>query len=217
MSESEGLCNWTDDAGKSPAISAITARGASIRRSRDRLTLSKRSLSALLRSRYRDARGTAVIEFALVAAPLFALMIAIFETGLTYFTQEALETAAEQAARSLMTGQAQSAAQTQAQFTAAACKGLPAYMNCNNLIVDVETAPSFAAINTNPPTITFDNNGNVTNHWSFSPVSGDNIVILRLMYLWPVANAPLGFTLANASSTQRLLIATTVFKAEHYA
>src|SRR5581483_4308407 len=59
-----------------------------------------------LRTLGRDCRGGPIMEFALVAAPMVALMIATLETAFTYFAQDALETAAETAARSIMTGQA---------------------------------------------------------------------------------------------------------------
>jgi hypothetical protein len=45
--------------------------------------------------------------------------------------------------------------------------------------------------------------------------AGD-IVVLRLLYLWPLPTGPLGFTLNDASGTQKLLIATSVAKSEPY-
>ncbi len=53
-----------------------------------------------------DEAGAA-IEFALVGAPFIALMIAAMNTALVFLAQEGLETAAEGAARLLLTGQAQ--------------------------------------------------------------------------------------------------------------
>ncbi|WP_426260047.1 TadE/TadG family type IV pilus assembly protein [Sphingomonas sp. DC1100-1] len=47
----------------------------------------------------RDARGATIVEFAIVAVPFVALMLAVAVTSLAYFVQETLETAVERAAR----------------------------------------------------------------------------------------------------------------------
>lgn len=164
-----------------------------------------------------DTRGNAIVEFALVAAPLFALIIAIIQTGLMFFGQQLLETVAERAARILTTGAAQQSGMTAAQFKSAVCSKLPALMDCGSAFVDVQSATSFAATATTRPTPTFDANGNLTTAWAFNPGSPGNIVIVRVMYLWPVAPGPLGFNLANAGSNRRLLVSTMVFKTEPYA
>src|SRR5256885_1517443 len=52
----------------------------------------------------RDARGATIVEFAIVAVPFVALMLAVAVTSLAYFVQETLETAVERAARGIVTG-----------------------------------------------------------------------------------------------------------------
>jgi hypothetical protein len=64
--------------------------------------------------------------------------------------------------------------------------------------------------------LTFDANGNVTNQWSWSPGQAGSIVIMQLMYQWPISLGPLGFNLANLSNGKRLLISTVAFKTEPY-
>ncbi len=54
-----------------------------------------------------DDEAGASLEFALLAPAFIALILAITNTLLIYLAQEALETAAESAARLLLTGQAQ--------------------------------------------------------------------------------------------------------------
>ena len=56
-----------------------------------------------------------------VAAPFFALLIAILETALVFFAQQVLQTATTQAARLIMTGQAQSGSLTATQFKQDIC------------------------------------------------------------------------------------------------
>ncbi|WP_298673428.1 TadE/TadG family type IV pilus assembly protein [uncultured Sphingomonas sp.] len=169
-----------------------------------------------LRSLIRDRRGATILEFAAVAAPFIALVLAILQTALVFFSQQALETSAERTARQLITGAAQSGGMTPTAFKAAACANLPAFMKCANLMIDVQNASSFAAVNVSAPALTYDSNGNVTNTWGFSPGGAGSIVVMRTMYRLPVVGAPLGFNLSNMAGSQRLLIATSVFKTEPY-
>jgi Flp pilus assembly protein TadG len=164
-----------------------------------------------------DQRGATILEFAFVAAPLMALLMAILVTSTVYFAQEGLETATEATSRVLMTGQAQSGGYSAAQFKQAACNALPPFMNCANLLVDVESANSFSAIDTAAPAITFDSHGNVSNNFAYTPGNAGDIVVIRLMYIWKVPTGPLGFNLATLGNGQRLLMATSVAKTEPFS
>ena len=169
-----------------------------------------------LRPTWTDRRGSAAVEFALVAAPFFALLIAIVATALLFFAQEGLETASEAASRLILTGTAQSAGQSQSQFQASACKALPVYMACSNLYVDVQSYSSFSGLSTSAPTITFDKNGKVSNSFAYSTGTAGSIVVVRLMYIWSVPLGPLGFNLSTLSNGQRLLSAVSVARTESY-
>ena len=165
---------------------------------------------------WTDARGSVITEFALVAPMMIALLLAITMTSITFFAQQGLETAVESASRQIMTGQAQKAGMTPAQFKTAACQSLPPFMSCANLMVDARTATSLDTVDSSAPTITFDNHGNISNSWTYSIGSAGSIVVLRLMYVWTLPVGPLGLTLNNISSTQRMLVATSVAKTEPY-
>lgn len=164
----------------------------------------------------RDERGATIIEFALVAAPFVALLLAILQTSIVFFSQQTLESSAERTARQLMTGSAQTSGTTQANFKATACKNLPRFMKCANLMIDVQNADKFSAVDTSMPTLTYDSSGNVTNSWKFAPGGAGSIVIMRTMYQLPIVVGPLGFDLSNMGRGKRLLIATSVFKTEPY-
>lgn len=164
-----------------------------------------------------DHRGAAILEFAFVAAPLMALLMAILVTSTVYFAQQGLETATEATARVLMTGTAQSNGYSASQLKQAACNALPPYMKCSSLMVDVQSASSFSAISTAAPTITFDSHGNVSNNFSYTPGNSGDIVIIRLMYIWNLPTGPLGFNLATLGNGQRLLVSTSVARTELYS
>ena len=69
----------------------------------------------------RQQDGAAAVEFALVAAPFLALVFAIMETAMVFFAGQALETAAADSARLIMTGQAQTQGFDQAKFKQEVC------------------------------------------------------------------------------------------------
>ena len=166
----------------------------------------------------RDARAATIVEFALVIAPLIALLLAILETSLVYFSQEGLETTAEAAGRLVMTGQAQSAGWSASQFQTQVCNTLPPYMSCSQLMIDVQSSSSFSNANIGMPTITYNsNNGADSNAWQYNVGAAGAIVVVRLMYIWPVPTGPLGFSLANTSNGRRVLMATSVTKTEPYS
>lgn len=166
----------------------------------------------------RDTRGATIVEFAMVVAPLMALLVAILETSLTFFAQQTLDTTAEKSVRQLMTGTAQASGMSAAQFKTAVCTNLPAFMKCSRVMVDVQqVGTSFAAADPTAPTITFDSSGNPNNSFKFSPGGPGQITVVKIMYIWPVVGGPLGFNIATLSNGARLLMATSVFKTEPYA
>jgi Flp pilus assembly protein TadG len=193
----------------------------------------RRPLTALERL-LRGERATATVEFAIVAVPFLALTFAILKTAFIFFAQQALQNAAVNAGRLIMTGQAQQNYQgsgqpmTPSQFKTAACASISGILNCNSsLIVDVQTYPSFSAANAGNATSAPLNSHGVLqidpNNPPFNMGGPGDIVVIVLMYQWPAwVNLP-GLTslmdLASGSNqplTGRLLMATAVFMNEPY-
>ena len=163
-----------------------------------------------------DVSGATAIEFALLALPFLGLIYGVVQTALVFFVGQVLETTAEAAGRIILTGQAQTQGMTQSQFASAVCSQVPGLLKCNNLMIDVETASSFSGANTSAPTLTFGPQGQVTNVWQYQPGNPGDIVVLRVMYQWPLVRGPMSFNIANLSNGNRLLVATAVFKNEKY-
>ncbi|AHY51254.1 pilus assembly protein [Bradyrhizobium japonicum] len=161
-----------------------------------------------------DRSGATAVEFALVAAPFLALVIALIQTFLVFFAQQMLETVVRQSARLVMTGQVQSAQMNQAVFKQKVCDQIVILFNCSGLMVDMQVATSWSSANTATPTLTFDGSGNVTNSWQYNPGDSGDIVVLRVMYVWPVVLGPLGFNLSNLSNGNRLLMSSAAFQNE---
>jgi Flp pilus assembly protein TadG len=159
--------------------------------------------------------GAAAVEFGLVAAPFLALLFAIIETSLVFFAGQTLETATADSARLIMTGQAQTQSFTPAQFKSAVCAKIGGLFDCSGgLYVDVKTYSSFGSVDNSSPV---DNNGNLkTSSFGYTPGGPGDIVVVRLMYQWPVYASLLGFNLGNMTGNKRLVMATAAFRNEPY-
>jgi Flp pilus assembly protein TadG len=179
-----------------------------------RLSHRSRRQSVLARF-FRCTNGSAAVEYAMVSLPFLGLVFAIIQTAIIFMAQQQLETATEQAGRLILTGQAQNASLTQTQFATKVCNQISALFNCNKLMIDVETATAFSSAVTSAPTLTFSGN-TVTNTWLYEPGNPGDIVVMRVMYQWPLVKGPLSFNLSNLSNGNRLLMATAVFRNEPY-
>jgi Flp pilus assembly protein TadG len=168
------------------------------------------------RSLKADARGATLLEFVALSLPFIALIVAVVEISLTFLAQQTLETVSEGAVRQIMTGRAQKLNMSQSAFKTMVCTDIPALLKCSNLYIDVQTVSSFASANLATPTITFDSKGTPTNSWNYNLGAAGDIVVLRVIYFWPVVSGPLGFDLANTANGRRLLMSTAVFKSEPY-
>jgi Flp pilus assembly protein TadG len=163
----------------------------------------------------RRGEGSATVEFGLVAVPFIALLFAIVETAIVFFAGQTLETAAAEAARLILTGQAQSQAFDATKFKNAVCAKIFAIFDCQNgIYVDVRTFSSFSSVSMPNPV---DGQGNFqSSSFTYQPGGPGDIVVARLFYQYPVYVSLLGFNLANVSGGKRLLTATAAFRNEPY-
>jgi Flp pilus assembly protein TadG len=172
------------------------------------------SASASVRKLLRHEDGAVAIEFAVVATPLLALLFAIMESALMFLASQTLETAAQNSGRLILTGQAQNQGYSMTSFQTAVCGSVASFFNCNNILIDVRTAANFSSANTSLPI----QNGQIQNNFTFSPGNPGDIVVVRLMYQWPVFVSLLGLSnaLSNMSGNNRLLMASAAFRNEPY-
>ena len=168
----------------------------------------------ILRRFRRNRRGSAAVEFALVAPLFFGVLFAIIELALVFFASQILETVTQDTARLIMTGQAQNASFTQAQFKNAVCSRLVVMFDCaNGVSIDVQSYKDFATVNVVDP---IDAGKNFVAPNNYLPGGPGDIVVVRLFYKWPLFVTGLGFNVANIGNNQRLLTATAAFQNEPY-
>lgn len=198
------------------------------------MSSSAASFPKLMRLFRRNRRGSAAVEFAMVAPVFFALLFAILETGITFLAGQVLESVTQESARMIMTGQSQTGqltpsevtacnnpaagALSQAEFKSCVCGQVPALLTCNNIYVDVRSYSSFANLDTDlANSCEIDNNGNlVTNNMQYNTGGPGDIVLVRLCYEWPQFVTRLGYNITNLADGNRLLLATAAFKNEPY-
>ncbi len=159
----------------------------------------------------RAKGGMSAVEFGLIALPLFAIILAALQAAIVLMAEQELETAADNAGRLVMTGEASS--MTQANFNKQVCSYLVALFNCSNLMVNMQVASAFSSANTTAPSYT----ALQKNQWSYQTGSHSqqpDVVILQVMYEWPTFGNIFGFNLSTLPNGTRLLMATSVFKNE---
>jgi Flp pilus assembly protein TadG len=163
------------------------------------------ALRVLRHRRWRDERGSAAIEFAVIAPVFFFLLFVIAETALVFIAEQVMDNAVFETARLIRTGQAQT--MSKADFTTQVCNRMSVFVNCSSsgFFIDVKSYASFAAMSTSNPTI--DTDGNFTDPQSFIAGNANDIVLVRVYYQWPVISIPFTpFSLSTAGLNNKRLI-----------
>lgn len=161
----------------------------------------------------RDRSGATVVEFGLLALPLFALIFAILETAITLFANNALQTATGDAARLIRTGQVQQEGFTADAFRDEICSSAYSMFDCGNLKVDVQKYPTFGSVDMSLP---LDADGNLGSDVQYTPGDGGDIVVVRAFYEWPVFVRLMGHDLTNLPNGKRLLVGVAAFRNEPF-
>ena len=171
--------------------------------------------SALNRFR-RNRRGSAAVEFALVAPLFFCMLFAILETAIVFFAGQVLENATQETARLILTRQAQNLNMTENAFKTNLCDRIKVMFNCDGNLttidVDVKSFAPGATITITEPIVS----GALTGPFVYSlPASGTpNTIVIRAFYQWPLFVTRLGYNIGNLNGGKRLLSATAAFHVE---
>jgi Flp pilus assembly protein TadG len=177
--------------------------------------VSTAAVKKALRRFRRNRRGSAAVEFALVAPIFFALLFAIIETALVFFAGQVLETGLQDTGRLIYTSQAQASGMSQADFKQSLCDRVAVMFACANIYIDVKSYAAGTAITITDP---IDGSGNFVNNFAYQmPANGsDSTVVVRAFYQWPLVVTQLGYNIANigrgTANSKRLLAATAAFR-----
>ena len=164
-----------------------------------------------------DRRGAYAIEFGFVAVPFFALLFAILETAFAFWAGQILDATMQDAARQVLTGQAQTnvaitdIASFKSNFV---CPKLPGFIVCADVAIDVRSATSFAAL----PPFTPDGSGIYdTSGFGYQKTNAGDIVVVRAVYAMPVYTSFLGSPgTVDLNGRKRMLVSVSTFRNEPF-
>ena len=163
----------------------------------------------------RGEHGVSMLEFAFVALPLFMFIFGILEVGLIFWGTYELDNATLSAARTIRTGQAQTANMSQTQMIAQICSLTSILSNCTNkLQLNVQSFSSFSAV-TAPTAL--DGNKNLNTTFPYQPGGPSTINLVTSFFEWPLIGVsalwPASSKLADGNI---LLQSSAVFRTEPY-
>ena len=175
-----------------------------------------RRFGARLRAlRRRGQRGSAAIEFAIIAPVFFFLMFVIAETALVFIAEQVMDNAVFETARLIRTGQAQNANMSKDDFKNAVCGRVSVFINCtgSNFYLDVKSYATFGDMVMNNPV---DASENFNDPGAFNFGTASQIVVVRVYYQWPTNKIFGSLSLKNLSNGKRLIGSFAAFRNEPF-
>jgi Flp pilus assembly protein TadG len=171
-----------------------------------------------------DSRGSAAVEFGLVAMPFFAALFAVLEIGYNSFLISALDYATQVSGRAVMTGSVSTSGLTASQFkTQVVCPALPSNFNCSNIFVNMSVVTQGQSPTGYYSYVNSASSGLVqpalnNSQLSFCPGSGSQYVVLQIMYPAPFLTAffSAGATTNFNGQMVHVLLSSMTFKSEPY-
>lgn len=165
---------------------------------------------SLIKKMLTDRQAVTSIEFALIALPFFILIFGIIETSLVFIGQVVLDGSAQDAARKIRTGEAETSGDAEGTFQTKLCDNLFSVIPCSDLVYTVKTFEDFSDVTIEP---LYDDDGNpVSNEFDASISTGD-IVAVRVGYKWEFMT-PLVATAFGRDYIE--IMSTAVFRNEPY-
>jgi Flp pilus assembly protein TadG len=173
---------------------------------------------SLLRRFGRAKRGSAAVEFAIIAMPFFLLTIGLAEISMIGFAQTSLDMGVSEVARQIRTGQAQMSGLGHTAVRDLICAEVNNFvvLECEgNLFVDVDQFNSFVEAD-NAQANPIQNGQFQATGFGYSPGAPSAIVVVRAYYRWQVLTPLFEPVFQNVSGGERILISTMMFRNEPY-
>ena len=172
--------------------------------------------ACLLRRFCGAESGATAVEFAIIGPAFIATLVAVLQVCVVVFAQVAIQSAAVAAGRYFMTGQAQSNNWSASTVVNNVCP--TALFNCNNMYIVVQDYSTFAAANTSAPAMYNGSTPNTQANFTFNTAGAamGDVVVVQLVYAWPVITGLFGFNLSNLPNNQIQLTGVTAVRVEPY-
>lgn len=164
----------------------------------------------------RENKGTAAIEFALVAVPFVLLVASIIEISVMFAANSIMLGATQDAVRAVRTGQVQVISdpdEAEDFFRQQICDHIPIRLvDCNAIQFSVQVLDSFAEADTTPGV---DEEGNLADD-TIDFGEAEDIVLVNVLYYHPMLSPVTAAFYADSPNNTKLLTATFVFQTEPY-
>ncbi|TVQ82274.1 MAG: pilus assembly protein [Micavibrio sp.] len=164
----------------------------------------------------RNKDGAVAVEFALVAVPLFIVIIGILEMCLFFAAGMALEGAAQDSARVIRTGEAQKTGDPLTAFEDRVCKNSGILMKCGDIsyeVIEISGGSFYSVAEYEPQ---FDEDGEMISQ-GFAPGGVESTVLVRLAYRYkfttPLIGGLMGDGLGGGGFTH---LSTVIIRNEPY-
>ena len=164
----------------------------------------------------RSKDGSTAIEFGIMAMPFIALIFAIFESCMSFATQQLIANAVDRVSREVRTGRVKVADLSGAQLHTLICGriSLMAPDGCPDLVVDLNNYPTFADV---PKRVPFAGNGDInTSGFTVNPGGPSTINHMRVYYRWPVMADFMRSRMSNLPGNKTLLMSSATWRNEPF-
>jgi len=177
----------------------------------------------LLKHFIKNREGATAIEFSLVALPFFALLFAIIETAMIFWSSQVLETALADASRKIYTGQFQNEhrdltdpQEIAVKFREDVCSRVTALFACNSIVeVDIKNfAGGFPS--SGLPLPVDEGNFDATS-FGYEDSGPGEIVVVRAAMQYPVFLGLMNPAQSNLNNGKRLIMASSAFRNEPFS
>jgi len=184
-----------------------------------------------LRKKFRkDDGGATAVEFAFVGAPFLFLLLATMETGMTFFSEYAIQSATTTASRLIRTGQAQNGGFSASDFKERFCANLPTVLDCSKVYLNVEVRNTFTDASSRASASSDGQlSDSITTGAAFDPGQAGDIVVVETFYEWKLfspmlmrlldlngTTTPAPHWLADHGKEKRLVRGVAVFRNEPF-
>jgi Flp pilus assembly protein TadG len=165
-----------------------------------------------------DQRGSAALEFALVALPFIAFLLFLLEIGYDFFAQVALDYGLQTAARRIQIGNAQDA-DTASQFKASyLCPALAHLLPCSSITVNVMPIKT-DYFTMAPATFPTNASGKLdTSGFTYCPGMPNQLMLVQAVYTSPslIVTVLPTMAMATAGGLARATLSSTAFINENF-
>lgn len=171
-----------------------------------------------LSRRYKtDQSGVTAIEFGIVGIPFLLLVLGTMEMGLAFFVNRIVDNAVLESARMIRTGQAEKGNFSPSAFKDDICSNLPSVLcDLDKFAVDVRSYDNFSGLSDLENHTMLDKDGNLKDSFEYNDGKASSIVVVRVIYRWPMFSALMQLDAGDTGGTERLLSSTAVFRNEPF-